>query len=120
MIAFFLELWLLVTAVVKGVRNDSQFRALAFLLFPMLAGGTLFYWQVEGWSLVDSLYFCVMTIATIGYGDFVPTKDLSKLFTIGYAILGIALFASFVGRFLMLVLQRHEEAIKRRHHTGSK
>jgi hypothetical protein len=107
MIVFLLELWVLLTALARHIRRDVQFRALALLLVLLLAGGTLFYWQTEHWSLVDSLYFCVMTIATVGYGDVVPTKDVSKLFTIGYAVLGIGLFATFVGRLLMLTLQRH-------------
>lgn len=91
------------------MRSDVEFRALALLLALLLAGGTIFYWRLEAWSLVDSLYFCVMTIATVGYGDLAPTGDLSKLFTVGYAVLGIALFASFVGRLLMLALKRRTD-----------
>jgi len=105
MIAFFIELSVLIARVGRDIRDDAQFRSLTFLLVVLLAAGTIFYWQVENWSFVDSLYFCVMTIATIGYGDFVPTKDISKIFTIGYAILGIALFASFVARMLLLTMQ---------------
>lgn len=109
MIAIFLEMCVLVISILRDVRRDAQFRSLALLLALLVAGGTLFYWQVEGWSIVDCLYFCVMTVATIGYGDVVPTRDVSKLFTIGYAILGIAVFASFVGRMLMLAWQRRTE-----------
>jgi len=112
MIALVLEMFVLVSNIVRDVRRDSQFRSLALLLALLLASGSMFFWQVEGWSIVDSLYFCVMTVATVGYGDVVPTKDVSKLFTIGYAILGIAVFASFVGRMLMLAWQRHKEQQK--------
>ncbi|WP_082649355.1 ion channel [Ruegeria atlantica] len=32
----------------------------------MLASGTIFYSQVEGWTLIDSLYFSATTISTVG------------------------------------------------------
>ena len=62
----------------------------------MLAVGVFYYRLVEGWSVVDSLYFCVMTLATVGFGDLVPTTPGSKLFTIAYVIMGLSFFLSFV------------------------
>jgi voltage-gated potassium channel Kch len=49
---------------------------------------------VEGWSLLDSLYFSVVTIATVGYGDLAPRTTLGKIFTIGYIFVGIGIFVS--------------------------
>lgn len=83
MIVFLLERCVLIMALARNIRRDLQFRGLAFLLIILLAAGTVFYWRTENWSLLDSLYVCVMTMATVGYGDVVPTKDVSKLFTIG-------------------------------------
>jgi hypothetical protein len=120
MISFFTHLLLLLRTLVYGFREDPEFRAMAVLLAALLAGGTLFYRQVEHWSILDSLYFCVMTISTIGYGDFAPTRELSKLFSIGYAILGIGLFASFVGKLVMLRMQHHAKAKQKHHHDGKK
>ena len=31
--------------------------------------GTLWYWQVEKWSLLDAAYMTVFTLATVGYGE---------------------------------------------------
>ena len=42
----------------------------------IIISGTFFYSSVEGWSVVDALYFCMMTLTTIGYGDLHPTRDL--------------------------------------------
>ena len=40
------------------------------------------------------MYFCVMTISTIDFGDFAPTTTLSKLFTIVMALSGIGVFVA--------------------------
>lgn len=62
----------------------------------MVAGGSLFYVRAEGWSWLDSLYFCVVTLTTIGFGDLAPTAPLSKLFTIVFSLLGIGVLAALI------------------------
>jgi hypothetical protein len=61
-----------------------------------VAVGTVAYSLLEGWSLLDSLYFCVVTLATIGFGDLHPTTDLAKLFTVGYIVVGVGIIAGFL------------------------
>jgi len=117
-ISFFYNLLLLGRTVVAGFRNDPEFRTLAILLVLLLIGGTIFYHQTQGWTRLDSLYFCVMTISTIGYGDLAPTTHLSKAFTMAYAILGIGLFASFVGKLVALRLDHHKNR-RENHHRKS-
>jgi voltage-gated potassium channel Kch len=62
----------------------------------MLLVGMVFYHFVEHWSWLDSLYFCVVSLATVGYGDLVPTEPISKIFTMIYLLNGLAMFVSFV------------------------
>jgi voltage-gated potassium channel len=50
--------------------------------------GTFLYHLLEGWSWLDSLYFVIVTLATIGYGDLSPTRPITKIITIFYAING--------------------------------
>ena len=114
MFALLLNLVMLVQTLWQGLRKDAEFRALAVLLGVLLAGGTAFYSQVEHWSALDALYFCVMTIATVGYGDLTPTTALSKGFTIGFVILGIGVFASFVAKLVALRMDLHAKAMAKR------
>ena len=53
-------------------------------------GAALFHW-LEGWSWLDSVYFVVITLTTIGYGDFSPTTPLTKLITVFYGLNGVIL-----------------------------
>jgi hypothetical protein len=78
------------------ISRDSKYQALSLWVMSILAGGTIFYRRVEGWSWLDALYFCVITLTTIGYGDLHPTQPLSKMFTIGYIFLGLGTLASFI------------------------
>jgi hypothetical protein len=59
--------------------------------------GSSFHW-LEGWSLLDSLYFCVISLATIGYGDLAPTTPEARLFTIFYVINGIGILLALFDR----------------------
>jgi voltage-gated potassium channel Kch len=97
MLSLFQEIW--------NLLKKPKYRALLFWLLLILAMGTLFYHQVEGWSWIDSLYFSVVTLATIGYGDLTPTTTWSKIFTIGYIFLGLTVFVSFAS---MLAKERME------------
>ena len=94
MITFFLDIVKLLIGIRHGIKNDVEFRILFFFLVTLLVGAILFYYRVEGWSIIDSLYFSVMTMSAIGYGDFVPTTTLSKTFTIIYALLSIGIFVA--------------------------
>ena len=76
--------------------EDNEFKALVISFIFILISGTAFYTLVEKWSIIDSMYFCVMTISTIGFGDFAPTTTLSKLFTIVMALSGIGVFVAIV------------------------
>lgn len=115
MITMFVNLIKLLSAVWHGVRNDEEFRILFYMMLILLSGATLFYARVEHWSIVDSLYFSVMTMATIGYGDLVPTTDISKLFTVIFAILSIGVFASVISKIVAITLERKKQRLGGRH-----
>jgi len=76
--------------------KDDEYRDLLFTTIIILIMGTLVYHFVEGWSYVDSIYFSVVTLTTIGFGDFAPKTDVGKIFTILYIIAGIGMILSFI------------------------
>lgn len=76
--------------------RDPRFRGLVTLVAALLLTGTVFYSVAEGWGLLDSLYFSVVALLTVGFGDLVPTTAASKLFTIFYVLIGVGVLISFV------------------------
>ena len=70
---------------------DNEARpVLIYAMVLITVGALLFHW-VEGWGWLDSVYFTVVTITTIGFGDFSPKTDMGKIITIFYGLNGVAL-----------------------------
>ncbi len=84
-----------------------------FLLWAgsvLLVGVVVYHW-LEGWSVVDALYFCVITLATIGYGDLTPTTPGAKLFTVFYVINGIVILLALFDRIRAVRSRENTRAI---------
>lgn len=79
-------------------------RSVGVWAIVILVIGAIFYHYVEGWSWVDSIYFCFVSLATVGYGDFVPTTPFSKIFTILYIANGLGVMITFFDIYASLRL----------------
>ncbi|MFW7381080.1 MAG: potassium channel family protein [Oligoflexus sp.] len=82
--------------LVFEVYKKPESRGLLAAVAILLSLGTFFYQSIEGWSYLDSLYFCVISLATVGYGDFSPKTGLGKVFTMIFIMIGMGLFVGFV------------------------
>jgi len=96
---FFAELW-------RGMK----------LVWPILTGllGVIVTLGIvigllEDWSLLDAIYFAFVSGLTIGYGDLVPTRPLSRVLAIGIGLTGVLL----VGLIVAIGVRALERAAKR-------
>lgn len=62
--------------------------------------GTVFSRHLEDLSWVDSFYFSVITLTTVGYGDITPQTDAGKIFTSIYVLVGITMLAAIANYLL--------------------
>ena len=104
MFSLLLGLVRLAQSVARSFR-DPQFRALLALYGALLVVGTVFYVRAEGWSVLDALYFCVVTLATVGYGDFAPRTTFGKVFTIVYILIGAGVFVVLAAELAVGVIR---------------
>ena len=73
--------------------------SIVILVLMMLAvwlGGALVFTIAEDWSYLDASYYCFQTLATIGYGDILPSTGFGLAFAFFFAFTGLGLFAAVV------------------------
>ena len=93
----------------RSMWSDRDARGPLLLVLSLLIVGTIFYMLVEGWTVVDAVYFCAMSLGTVGYGDVVPETDVGKLFTVFYVLSGIGILVSFFTTLTAKVLSLQAE-----------
>ncbi len=71
-------------------------RVLIVAVAAILAVGTVFYSIVEDWTVIQALYFTVITLTTVGYGDLHPTTEFSRVFTIFFVLAGVSIILGFL------------------------
>jgi voltage-gated potassium channel len=76
--------------------SDVAFRTLLALVVSLLVSGMVFFTLAEGWSVLDSFYFSVTTLTTVGFGDPAPATAAGKIFTILYIFVGLGVIGGFI------------------------
>lgn len=104
--------------------QDDEYRDLLITTLLIILTGTIVYHYLEGWSVIDSFYFSVVTLTTIGYGDFSPQTDAGKLFTVLYIVVGIGMILSFINtiqhHYTYMRYREKKEILKNKGFTSTK
>lgn len=79
----------LVNFLFLDILFDRRTRPIYFYMMTIIVGGAAMYHWLEGWSWLDAVYFVVITLTTIGYGDLVPTQPVTKILTIFFSLNGL-------------------------------
>ena len=100
-----------------GGTKDLDYYVLLSLAITVVTVSTVLFHLLEKWSWIDSLYFTVITLATVGYGDLTPTTPVGKLVAVIFVILGVGIFLGFLNKLMERRVERREkrlEAIRRK------
>lgn len=95
------------------------------LFFVWLAGGAAIFSKIESsygdddagftWSYVNSLYFCDVTILTVGFGDLYPTSNVGRGIVFPYSIGGIIMLGLVVSSISKFAKELGSENVVRKH-----
>lgn len=86
-----------------------RFGLLILTLGATVIAGTVFFHYIEGWSWLDSYFFTVITLSTVGYGTLVPVTAIGKIATTVFIFLGLGIFAMTIQQFGQFTKRKREE-----------
>jgi voltage-gated potassium channel len=110
-----------IVEAVRDRRHELMLTA-GIVMIAMLISGSLLYWaeadaQPDKFgSIPRALWWAIVTLTTVGYGDVYPVTVLGRIFGGMFAILGVCLIALPTGIFASSfsdALQRHREKVAR-------
>ncbi|KAM0052092.1 putative Two pore domain potassium channel, EF-Hand 1, calcium-binding protein [Helianthus debilis subsp. tardiflorus] len=100
--------------------SSSIVRQAVLLLILYLSLGVVIYWYnrehfvaSETHVVVDALYFCIVTMCTIGYGDITPNTVVTKLFSIMFVLVGFGFIDILLSGMVSYVLDLQETHLLR-------
>ena len=93
-----------------AVWRDPETKALPVVAGALVLTGSLFYWRFEDWTYIESLYFCIVMLTTVGFGDFSPTTAGTQIFTIFYILTGFGVLVALLTSVAEQYLQQKAEA----------
>jgi voltage-gated potassium channel len=94
-------------------------------IFPYLAGATLVLALGSGFVMIladrsnfpnygVAVWWAIVTLATVGYGDVVPTTPLGRIFGSAVIILGVTFLAFLTATVTSLFVSSDQEAARER------
>ena len=127
---------LLLVALLAAWRHFNRSSVAASTLFALTSVAMLVMYATFGsyylgadfrpaiTDLTTALYYAMVTMSTVGYGDITPQTTEAKLFAVSIIVLGVAVFATsltaviapLVTRSLQRIVNRKDKRMQRENH----
>jgi len=85
------------------------------MFFFWLAGGAAVFSKVCGWDYADALYFCDVTVLTVGFGDFVGNNNAGRGLVFPYSVGGIIFLGLMINSIRKFTLGMSKDKVIRKH-----
>ena len=92
-----------------AVWRDPETKALPVVAGALILSGTIFYWRIEDWTIVEALYFSVVTLTTVGFGDFAF-----------YILTGIGVFVALLASVAQQYIEQKAESSSARERLSAR
>lgn len=89
-----------------------RLQVLLIVFSVIIIVGTIGFMVFENLSIQDALYFNIVTITTVGYGDIYPSTQAGKILSIIIVILGVGTFLGVVANVTEWVLNKKEKELR--------
>jgi len=76
-----------------------------FAALLVITVGTVGYMKLIGLDPINALYFTVITLGSVGYGDIHPETIEAKLFTIFFVLVGVSVFLYAFGAIISMLFE---------------
>lgn len=86
----------------------TKLKVFLALFFLVTTVGTFGFMQLENLSLADALYYNIVTMSTVGYGDIYPHSPLSRIFTVLLILAGGGAFLGVIANTTELVILKRD------------
>ncbi|KAG0025006.1 Potassium channel [Podila clonocystis] len=90
------------TATLKALIISS------FVMTIVIIIGAAIYTALEGWPFDEAVNFCIVSFATIGYGNISPKTVAGQIVFFTYGILGISVIAFFIVSLRNAVIEQFQ------------
>jgi hypothetical protein len=100
----------------KHFFRDTEIGKGISVLFPfigLILSGALVVGPLEEWSFLESLYFSVVSLTTVGFGDYVPTHLASIWFCIFWLPFSIGFMSLYLGNIATFYIRLSDRNIRR-------
>ncbi|KZP17478.1 voltage-gated potassium channel [Athelia psychrophila] len=95
-------------------RRQRSLVIIIIILFTYLCLGALANALMQKLSFIDGLYFSLVSIETIGFGDIVPKTTATRMFSLVYAVFGIMNLGVAIGMCRETILEALEVGYRKR------
>jgi voltage-gated potassium channel len=93
-------------------KNKIRLKIYLTAIVFLLSVGIIGFMLIEKMSLTDAIYFSIVTMATVGYGDIHPQTEIGKILTLIIIIGGVGTFLGVIASITDLFVNRREELLR--------